>query len=429
MSNTVKLVVLKEIVDLFRRIKKQKRKSYVKLEWLMKDGSDIEKLKEGIRRLCELGVFTDEGEGVKKIFYLNNERFPLQLSDEVMDVAVVTNDENDESPKKKPLIYTQNSLWLDDDSDGIAKDGIVDVLDDARDEESDGDVGQKESFVSRKVFQEVIDKLERKYDELALVLSLNYSKCSKHENMNKSFFKEEIITSLKKEFAAKDEIIYRLKVENERLKSAASSQNAFSADISQSDELPSYQPRREVFEASDVHVKQHTGKTAIHSTPSILRSPIPTPVHARPETYSPQSDTPNYDLIMKPALHRIPARSERRRPQVVCDEKQILNNVTDFHSPTARTVPGNSSYARITNKGKMTACFTDSHGSRIKGKTMSDFIDNGSAIVRPFPGCSSNEMKTYVLPTLKANTPDKVIIHVGCVDILRGGKGSTENRQ
>ena len=53
---------------------------------------------------------------------------------------------------------------------------------------------------------------------------------------------------------------------------------------------------------------------------------------------------------------------------------------------------------------------------------MSDFIDNGSAIVRPFPGCSSSEMKTYVLPTLKANTPDKVIIHVGCVDILRGEK-------
>ena len=88
MSNTVKLVVLKEIVDLFRRIKKQKRKSYVKLEWLMKDGLGIGKLKEGIRRLCELGVFTDEGEGVKKIFYLNNERFPLQLSDEVMDYQI-----------------------------------------------------------------------------------------------------------------------------------------------------------------------------------------------------------------------------------------------------------------------------------------------------------------------------------------------------
>ena len=88
------------------------------------------------------------------------------------------------------------------------------MLDDVIDEESDVDGGQEEIFVSRKVFQEVIDKLERKYDELALVLSLNYSKCSKHENMNKSFFKEEIITSLKKELAAKDEIIYRLKVQN-----------------------------------------------------------------------------------------------------------------------------------------------------------------------------------------------------------------------
>ena len=86
MSNTVKLGVLKEIVDLFRRIKKKKKKSYVKLEWLMNEGSEIVELKEGVRRLCELGVFADEGEDVKKIFYLNNERFPLHLSDEVLDV-------------------------------------------------------------------------------------------------------------------------------------------------------------------------------------------------------------------------------------------------------------------------------------------------------------------------------------------------------
>jgi hypothetical protein len=45
---------------------------------------------------------------------------------------------------------------------------------------------------------------------------------------------------------------------------------------------------------------------------------------------------------------------------------------------------------------------------------MSEYIENGIAIVRPFPGATSDDMQTYVLPTIKKEVPDKVIIHVGC---------------
>ena len=41
----------------------------------------------------------------------------------------------------------------------------------------------------------------------------------------------------------------------------------------------------------------------------------------------------------------------RRRPVVVCEEKQILNNKTLF-SENLKTVPGNSSYADVLKNGK-----------------------------------------------------------------------------
>ena len=51
---------------------------------------------------------------------------------------------------------------------------------------------------------------------------------------------------------------------------------------------------------------------------------------------------------------------------------------------------------------------------------MSKYIENGVAFVRPFPGSSSEDMKTYVEASLRNDKPDSAIIHVGCVDILRG---------
>ena len=51
---------------------------------------------------------------------------------------------------------------------------------------------------------------------------------------------------------------------------------------------------------------------------------------------------------------------------------------------------------------------------------MSKYIENGVAFVHPFPGSSSEDMKTYVEPSLRNEKPDSVIIHVGCFDILRG---------
>jgi len=94
---------------------------------------------------------------------------------------------------------------------------------------------------------------------------------------------------------------------------------------------------------------------------------------------------------------------------------------TTRHSTTpTRTVPGNSSYASITGKGQKTVILSDSHGSRIKGRELSKWIENGFGIVRSFSGSTATDMISYATPTINNDKPDKVIIHVGCNDIFKG---------
>ena len=65
---------------------------------------------------------------------------------------------------------------------------------------------------------------------------------------------------------------------------------------------------------------------------------------------------------------------------------------------------------------------TDSHGSRIKGKELSKWINNGFGLIRSFSGATSSDMHHYATPSLTNERPDNMIIHVGCNDILKGEK-------
>jgi len=81
-------------------------------------------------------------------------------------------------------------------------------------------------------------------------------------------------------------------------------------------------------------------------------------------------------------------------------------------------VPGNNSYSNALRKGKKVALFSDSICNRMSKhelrKTLQCDINKKS-----FPGATSVDIhESYMLPTLKRNTPDLAFIHIGVNDIL-----------
>ena len=56
-------------------------------------------------------------------------------------------------------------------------------------------------------------------------------------------------------------------------------------------------------------------------------------------------------------------------------------------------------------------------------------MDDGNAIKRCFPGCSSKEIKYYVKEVLEEAQPDTMIIHVGANDITKSQSSEKEIAQ
>ena len=92
-------------------------------------------------------------------------------------------------------------------------------------------------------------------------------------------------------------------------------------------------------------------------------------------------------------------------------DEQICENVNQLNS-TRKTVPGNTSYATITKKGKNVTVFGDSIVGRIKKKEINNFTKENVSI-KSFSGATVKDMHTYVEPTLERKICDTVIIHVG----------------
>ena len=79
----------------------------------------------------------------------------------------------------------------------------------------------------------------------------------------------------------------------------------------------------------------------------------------------------------------------------------------------ANHVPGNSSYSEITRGGKKILILSDSLCSRIRMKEFNQYITNGYAYRKNFPGATPKDIAHYCLPTLIDDKPDTCIIHVG----------------
>ena len=48
---------------------------------------------------------------------------------------------------------------------------------------------------------------------------------------------------------------------------------------------------------------------------------------------------------------------------------------------------------------------------------MSSYVKNGTVFVKSFTGATSNDLNTYVGPTLNKDKPDAVVIHIGTNDV------------
>jgi len=104
------------------------------------------------------------------------------------------------------------------------------------------------------------------------------------------------------------------------------------------------------------------------------------------------------------------------RPTVVINQKPENVNIWP------KTIPGNATYAETVRHGKNIMIYSDSICNRMsKWELNKKATESGidcQINKKPFVGATSEDLHTYhMLPTLKNNTPDEVIIQVGVNDI------------
>lgn len=102
-----------------------------------------------------------------------------------------------------------------------------------------------------------------------------------------------------------------------------------------------------------------------------------------------------------------------RRPLIVTNnfpENDVIIN-------RRKTVPGNTSYSEIVEKGKMTYVFGTSLIKGIRRNEFNYYLKNTHAIFKSYPGATVRELKHNIQFPLHVNTPDNVILHAGCNDI------------
>ena len=66
----------------------------------------------------------------------------------------------------------------------------------------------------------------------------------------------------------------------------------------------------------------------------------------------------------------------------------------------------------------------DSHLKRIKQNIFENSFDNARSIIKSFGGAKTEHMKNYVIPSLKEQKPDIIVIHVGGNGIITKTKAT-----
>ena len=115
---------------------------------------------------------------------------------------------------------------------------------------------------------------------------------------------------------------------------------------------------------------------------------------------------------------------DTRRPSVVV--QNVNNNNNNNFVPRPRTVPGNSTYANITNKGKKTLVIGASMINYIDIKEFNHFVENGYAIKRSYSGSTTSDLSWHIIPALIEQQPDSVIINIGTNNLTKKRKQTEE---
>jgi hypothetical protein len=109
--------------------------------------------------------------------------------------------------------------------------------------------------------------------------------------------------------------------------------------------------------------------------------------------------------------------SNNRRPQVV---------VQNLDEPPHKTIPGNSSYADLTKRGKKICMFGDSLLQPINMKEFNSYLDNKQATRVSFPGATASKLCHYTKPTIEEELPDTVLINIGTNNITKTQQSENE---
>ena len=80
-------------------------------------------------------------------------------------------------------------------------------------------------------------------------------------------------------------------------------------------------------------------------------------------------------------------------------------------------VPGNKDFNNAVKVGRKTYIPGTSMIKGIRRKEFNSKLNKCSTRFRPFIGATLKQMETYVKPILNDDTPDILILHIGCNDI------------
>ena len=92
---------------------------------------------------------------------------------------------------------------------------------------------------------------------------------------------------------------------------------------------------------------------------------------------------------------------------------------------TASIAPGNTDFNNAMKFGQKTYILGTSMSKGIRRKEFNSKLNKCSTRFRPFIGATLKQMETYVKPISNDDTPDVLILHIGCNDI--SNKQPTEN--
>ena len=136
-------------------------------------------------------------------------------------------------------------------------------------------------------------------------------------------------------------------------------------------------------------------------------------LRTKPEAVNQEQPPYVYQVQSKPI-------TRTQKPDVVKRPQVVINNRPE----SVKVVPGHSSFSDTVKEGHKVALFSDSICNRMNKYELKKKL-KCNINKKSFPGATTIDMyEHYMMPTLKRDTPDTAIIHIGVNDIL--AKGTTD---